>query len=88
MSTSSHTLIGVRAEWDDEAKVWVASSADIDGLAAEAATLEELRLKVLAMVEELAELNGVSSDLPEIPVHILAGRQSVFQILTFADANL
>ena len=74
MSTSSHTLIVVRADWDDEAKVWVASSSDIEGLATEAATLEELRLKVLAMVEELAELNGVSSDLPEIPVHILAGQ--------------
>jgi hypothetical protein len=73
MSTS-HSLILVRAEWDDEAKVWVASSSDIDGLATEAATLEELRVKVLAMVEELAELNGISSDLPEIPIHILAGQ--------------
>jgi hypothetical protein len=73
MSTT-HSLILVRAEWDDEAKVWVASSSDIDGLATEAATLEELRVKILAMVEELAELNGISSDLPEIPVHILAGQ--------------
>jgi predicted RNase H-like HicB family nuclease len=74
MSPSSHTLIVVRAEWDDEAKVWVASSADIEGLATEAATLEELRDKVLGMVAELAQLNGLSSDLPEIPVHILAGQ--------------
>ena len=36
------------------------SSADIDGLATEAATLEELRDKVLSMVAELAELNGLS----------------------------
>jgi len=71
--TPSHTLILVRADWDGDAKVWVASSADIDGLATEAATLEELRDKVLGMVAELAELNGLSSDLPEIPVHILAG---------------
>lgn len=70
----SHTLILVRAEWDDEAKVWVASSTDIEGLATEAATLEELRDKVLCMVEELAELNGLSSDLPEIPIHIMAGQ--------------
>ena len=74
MSTSNHPLILVRAELDDEAKVWVANSSDIDGLTTESATLEELRVKVLAMVEELAELNGVSSDLPEIPVHILAGQ--------------
>jgi hypothetical protein len=72
--TPSRTLILVRADWDDDAKVWVASSADIDGLATEAATLEELRDKVLVMVAELAELNGLSSDLPEIPVHILAGQ--------------
>jgi hypothetical protein len=72
--TPHHTLILVRAEWDDEAKVWVASSTDIAGLAAEAATLEELRDNVLVMVEELAGLNGISSDLPEIPVHILAGQ--------------
>ena len=70
----SHTLILVRAEWDDEAKVWVASSTDIGGLATEAATLEELRDKVLVMVHELAELNGLSSDLPEIPIHIMAGQ--------------
>ncbi len=70
----SHALILVRADWDDDAKVWVATSSDIDGLAAEAATLEELRDKVLAMVGELAELNGLSSDLPEIPVHIMSGQ--------------
>jgi hypothetical protein len=72
--TPSHTLILVRADWDGDAKVWVASSADIDGLATEAGTLEELRDKVLGMVVELAVLNGLSSDLPEIPVHILAGQ--------------
>ena len=64
----------VRAEWDDEAKVWVVSSTDIAGLATEAATLQELRDKILAMVEELAELNGLPSDLREIPVHIMAGQ--------------
>jgi predicted RNase H-like HicB family nuclease len=66
------TTIIVRADWDDEAKVWVATSSDIDGLVTEAATLEELRTKVLAMVEELLELNGGYSDLREIPVHIMA----------------
>ena len=64
--------IFVKAIWDGEANVWVATSSDIDGLAAEANTLEELRVKVLAMVGDLLELNGVDSDLPEIPVHIMA----------------
>lgn len=40
------------------AAVWTATSADIDGLATEAATLEDLRGKVLAMIEELAELSA------------------------------
>lgn len=62
----------VKATWDDEASVWVAETTDVPGLAAEAATLEELRLKVLAMIPELIELNGLHSDLPEIPVHIMA----------------
>jgi len=77
----SHAVILVRAEWDDDAKVCVASSTDIGGLATEAATLEELRDKVLTMVGELAELNGLSADLPEIPVHILAAETA------FAGAN-
>jgi hypothetical protein len=68
------SIIIVRADWDEDAGVWTASSADIEGLATEAPTLEELRDKVLTMVEELAELNGGASDLPEIPVHILAGQ--------------
>jgi uncharacterized protein DUF1902 len=70
----NNALIIVRADWDAEAKVWVASSEDIEGLATEADTLEELRDKVLVMVGELAELNGSASDLPEIPIHIMAGQ--------------
>ena len=62
----------VRATWDDEANVWVAESSDITGLATEASTLEELRTKILVMIPELVELNGLQSDLPEIPVHIMA----------------
>ena len=62
----------VRALWDDEAAVWVASSHDIDGLAVEAETVELLEKKVLAAITDLIELNGVDSDLPEIPIHFMA----------------
>ncbi len=62
----------VRASWDDEAAVWVASSHDIDGLSVEAETVEQLEKKVLAAISDLIELNGVDSDLPEIPVHFMA----------------
>ena len=72
---NNHTII-VRADWDDEAKVWVATSTDIDGLATEAPTLDELSARVLVMVGELLELNGSNSDLADIPVHIVAQRTS------------
>jgi hypothetical protein len=67
-----HGTIIVRAEWDDEAKVWVATSDDI-GIATEADTLEQLTPKVVAMVAELLELEDDGfSDLPEIPIQIMA----------------
>lgn len=62
----------VRATWDEDAKVWVAQSSDIDGLATEADTLEALKTKVLEMISELMELNGTASQLSEIPVHFMA----------------
>ena len=49
----------VRADWDDEARVWVADSDDVPGLATEAETVEALVAKVKVMIPELLELNGV-----------------------------
>lgn len=62
----------VKATWDDDAKVWVAESDDVRGLSTEADTLELLKERVLEMLPELLELNGQKSDLPQIPVHIMA----------------
>lgn len=62
----------VRATWDEQAEVWVATSKDIDGLAIEAPTMEALEPKVLAALNDLIELNGIDSDLAEIPVHMMA----------------
>ena len=67
----------VRADWDDEAKVWVATSTEIDGLAVEADTLEALSRKVELAVAELIELNGLpagSDGTGDVPVHIMAER--------------
>jgi hypothetical protein len=44
----------------------------VEGLAVEAETLEVLNSKVLSAIADLLELNGISSDLAEIPVHIMA----------------
>lgn len=64
--------INVRAEFDPEAGVWVASSEDICGLAVEAENLDKLMTKVLAALADLIELNGFEGHTPEIPVHLMA----------------
>ena len=70
----TRSMIVVRALWDDEARVWVADSDDVPGLITEAGTIEELRDKLVVMIPELLEANGVSYPLPEILIHILAER--------------
>ena len=65
-------MILVRALWDAESGVWVATSEDVPGLVTEAKTMEELRDKVLVMIPELLEANGIEFAWPEIPVHIMS----------------
>lgn len=66
------SIIVVKADWDAEAEVWIATSVDVPGLVAESATLEKLRPKVIAMIEDLIEEGAVAFDLDEIPVHFIA----------------
>jgi predicted RNase H-like HicB family nuclease len=47
----------VRAEWDEEASVWVATSDDVPGLATEASTLEDLMEKLKVIIPELLDAN-------------------------------
>ena len=49
----------VRAEWDGEAEVWVASSDDVPGLATGAETLEALIDKLKIVIPELLKENGL-----------------------------
>ena len=51
-------LFFIRAEWGEEAAVWVATSDDVPGLATEAATMEALSDKLGDLVPELLALNG------------------------------
>lgn len=67
--------ITVRAEWDSEAKVWVATSDDVPGLATEANNLDELVPKLKVMIPELLELNGApdwADDHNEVPISLLS----------------
>ena len=62
------SLYHVKAEWDPEAEVWVASSDDVPGLATGADTFELLVEKLKVAIPELLEENGLlptgSSDVP------------------------
>ena len=58
----SQRVYVVRADWDVEAKVWVAYSDDVPGLATGSDTLEDLVEKLRTAVPELLEENGL---LPE-----------------------
>ena len=66
----------IRAEWDDESKVWLATSDDVPGLATEADTLEALSTKLETLVPELLELNGELTQT-HVPFELLARRFAV-----------
>lgn len=52
----------ILAQWDREAGVWVAESADVPGLVAEADSPNVLARKLRILIPELLELNGVIED--------------------------
>ena len=64
----------VKAIWDKEVSVWVATSEDVPGLVTEAATTEELEQKLQVMIPELLKANGSPCDQKGVPVHLLAER--------------
>lgn len=49
----------VHALWDAEASVWVAESADVPGLVAEADSVDQLVEKLKILIPELLEANGI-----------------------------
>ena len=66
----------VRAEWDDEAEVWVATSDDVPGLVAEADTAEALLAKLHILIPELLEADGCP-DAGEGPFELFTRRFGV-----------
>jgi predicted RNase H-like HicB family nuclease len=63
----------IRAEWDEEARVWVATSDDVAGLATEGETLEGLIEKLKVIIPDLLEANEVAME-NEVPFEILTRR--------------
>jgi predicted RNase H-like HicB family nuclease len=65
----------VKAEWDEEAGVWVASSDEVPGLATGADTFEALIEKLRAVIPELLEENGLlAADTEDVSFAVLAER--------------
>lgn len=69
-------VLCVNALWDEEAKVWGASSEEVPGLATETNTTEALAQKLKTLIPELLELNGQSPSKP-IAFRILMQRFAI-----------
>jgi hypothetical protein len=63
----------IRAEWDEEAMVWVATSDDVPGLATETVTMEALIEKLKVMIPELLMANNASFE-DEVSFEIITRR--------------
>jgi predicted RNase H-like HicB family nuclease len=64
----------VRAEWDEEAGVWVATSEEVPGLATEGKALERLIEKLKVMIPEFLDANGAAGLEYEVPFEIITRR--------------
>ena len=66
----------VRAIWDDEARVWVATSDDVPGLATEADDMEALVEKLKRMIPDLLDANGIAHS-DDVPFEVLGQRSAI-----------
>jgi predicted RNase H-like HicB family nuclease len=65
----------IKAEWDDAAGVWVASSEDVPGLATGAETFEDLIAKLKVVIPELLDENGLlAAGIDDVPFAVTAER--------------
>jgi predicted RNase H-like HicB family nuclease len=53
------SLYRVVVEWDEDAKVWIASSEDVPGLATGSDAFEDLIEKLKVVIPELLIENGI-----------------------------
>jgi predicted RNase H-like HicB family nuclease len=63
-------LILVKAAYDADAAVWFVESCDLEGVNAEAASLEELLQKLPSVILDLLEEEGF--DDAEVPIELVA----------------
>ena len=67
----------IKADWDGEAGVWVATSDDVPGLVTEAKTFETLLKKLRTLVPELLELNGAMPKSGKASYNVVASRREI-----------
>jgi len=67
------SAIKVAAKWDADAAVWYVDECSVPGVVTEAATLDELMLKVARMAVDLGEDADISTN--PVPVHLQAFRE-------------
>lgn len=75
----SRKAYDIRAEWDEDAAVWIATSSDVPGLCCEAKTFEELLDVVVDLVPDLLVENGVltGAEAAEVPLTVTAERRTI-----------
>lgn len=70
----------VESFWDAEAKVWVATSPDVPGLATEADTIEALSQKLREMIPELMVVDTKKHQLITIqllPIYLIRNSHKI-----------
>ena len=69
-------MLEIRAQWDDEAQVWVATSEDVPGLVTEASSIEALVERLRVIIPDLMELNlGIVGK--QFEFHVISERTAI-----------
>ena len=77
--------IEVRADWDPEARVWVAVSDQVPGLVAEAESMNELIPTLEALIPQLLKDNGApAASAEKIDYHVTAHIKSTMAVAAAA----
>jgi predicted RNase H-like HicB family nuclease len=78
----------VIVEWDEDARVWVASSEDVPGLATGADTLEDLIEKLKIVIPELLVENGLlPAGTDNVPFTIKAERSELAPVGSYPNRS-
>ena len=70
----------IKAMWDTEAGMWIASSEEVPGLCTEAETLEILIKKLKTIVPELLQANSVAFPPHQLSFHIVSERTEMVEV--------